>query len=97
MTHVWLEYPDTGGKQQFPEPAAEAWRARGWVNCDPPPEPDLLHDPADESGGDVVEAEIEAAEAAESAVEPGDEPDAVAGDATSTRSRRKRGDGAEEA
>jgi hypothetical protein len=90
VTHVWLEYPETGGKQEFPQAAAEAWRLRGWVDCDPPPEPDLLHDPlpTDESGGDVIEAELEAAEA--NAAKPDD--DEQGQESPSTRPRRKRGE-----
>lgn len=42
---VWLEFPATGGKQQFPTEAAPIWRIRGWQDCDPPPEPSLLKDP----------------------------------------------------
>ena len=45
-THVWLEYPDTGGKAQFPLDAADAWRARGWRDCEPDPEPDRTKDPS---------------------------------------------------
>lgn len=33
---VWMEYPATGGKAQFPAPAVEAWKGIGWRECDPP-------------------------------------------------------------
>lgn len=42
---VWLQYPPTGGKQHFHEDAVEAWKARGWVECDPPVEPSPFKDP----------------------------------------------------
>lgn len=42
---VWLEYPAHGGRQRFAATAANLWRARGWVDSDPAPEPDLFHDP----------------------------------------------------
>lgn len=42
---VWLEFPDHGGKQQFPAAAVPIWKARGWRPCDPPPEPNLIKDP----------------------------------------------------
>jgi hypothetical protein len=45
---VWLEFPETGGTQQFPESAAPLWRARGWRDCDPPAAPSLLKDPPPE-------------------------------------------------
>lgn len=45
MTHVWLENPETGGKAAFPAEAVGVWRAHGWIDTDPAPEPDLLHDP----------------------------------------------------
>lgn len=35
---VWLEHPETGGRNAFPVAAAEAWMARGWVPCDEPVE-----------------------------------------------------------
>lgn len=37
---VWLELAETGGKAQFAPEAVEAWKARGWTECDPPPEVD---------------------------------------------------------
>lgn len=42
---VWLEHETTGGKQRFPVEAADQWKGLGWYPTDPPPEPDLLHDP----------------------------------------------------
>lgn len=39
VTHVWLHNPDTNGYWQCPAEAAEEFVARGWVECDPPPEP----------------------------------------------------------
>lgn len=43
---VWLRNPTTGGVAQFPPQAAGMWRGRGWVDSSPPPEPDVLKDPA---------------------------------------------------
>lgn len=37
-TFVWLANPDTGQPWQCPVAAAEVWRAKGWRDCDPPPE-----------------------------------------------------------
>jgi len=45
-THTWMEHPETGNRAEISNEAAEIWQARGWRPCDPPPEPDLLHDPA---------------------------------------------------
>lgn len=36
---VWLRHPDTGGVQAFGPDAADAWRAMGWVDTEPPEEP----------------------------------------------------------
>lgn len=33
---VWLQNPATGHRWQCPAAAAEAWRGKGWVDCDPP-------------------------------------------------------------
>lgn len=41
---VWLEHPGTGGKQQFAPAAAPNWRAMGWVDTTPAPEPNVLKD-----------------------------------------------------
>jgi hypothetical protein len=46
---VWLEFPGTGGRAQFAPAAAGLWRAKGWVDCDPAPEPNRLKDPTPES------------------------------------------------
>jgi hypothetical protein len=47
---VWLEWPETGYRHRFGVAAAEAWQAKGWVPCDPPPDvPDpRLRDPEPE-------------------------------------------------
>lgn len=45
MGFVWLQFPETGGVQQFSTESAEVWRARGWVDTDEPAEPDLTKDP----------------------------------------------------
>lgn len=37
---VWLKHPETGGVQSFAPEAADAWRGMGWVDTDPPEEPD---------------------------------------------------------
>ncbi len=41
---VWLEYPANGNKAQFPVQAAAVWRARGWVDTDPDPDPSIWRD-----------------------------------------------------
>lgn len=41
---VWLQNPETGGVAQFPPASAGLWRARGWVDADPPSEPNPLKD-----------------------------------------------------
>jgi hypothetical protein len=47
MSHVWMEHGEHGGRAQLPD--IPFWRAQGWSPCDgPPPEPDMLHDPAPE-------------------------------------------------
>ncbi len=52
---VWLENPTTGGKNQFPRDAVAAWRARGWVDTDPEPDPSIWRD----SPEAIAEAEAE--------------------------------------
>jgi hypothetical protein len=42
---VWLEFPESGGKAQFPPDSVALWKAKGWVETDPPAEPNLLKDP----------------------------------------------------
>lgn len=46
---VWLEHPESGGKAQFPPQAAGLWRAKGWIDTEAPPEPNVLKDPIPES------------------------------------------------
>lgn len=48
---VWLRNPQTGGVQHFAKDAADTWRRRGWVDAEPPPEPNIWRDepPADGS------------------------------------------------
>jgi hypothetical protein len=41
---VWLEHPETGGKQLFAPAAAPLWRGKGWFDTDPAPEPNVLRD-----------------------------------------------------
>lgn len=36
---VWLRHPETHGTFKCPADAAEAWRARGWVDIEPVGEP----------------------------------------------------------
>ena len=102
VTHVWLEYPETGGKAEFPVQAVEMWRARGWVDCETPPEPNLatshLWDLANDGG--VFSAEGPAEESQE---EPSEEPSEDVADVgeqgqetTTRKSRRARGSASEE-
>lgn len=46
---VWLEYPESGGRAHFPPASAGLWRAKGWIDCAPAPEPNVLKDPVPES------------------------------------------------
>lgn len=46
---VWLEHAESGGRALFPPAAAGLWRAKGWADCDPAPEPNRLKDPVPES------------------------------------------------
>lgn len=49
-TFVWLANPATGDRWQCPEAAADAWRAKGWQDCDPPgaePEAESEVEPAE--------------------------------------------------
>lgn len=41
---VWLRYPANGNKSEFPAGAADIWRARGWVDTDPDPDPSIWRD-----------------------------------------------------
>lgn len=44
---IWMEHEQTKHRAQLPD--LPHWRGVGWAPCDgPPPEPDLLHDPAPE-------------------------------------------------
>lgn len=93
----WLEYPETGGKAEFPEQAVEMWRARGWVDCDPPPEPNLanshLWDLADD--GEVPSSGAEEEALSEDVADAGEQGNRA--DETTTRpSRRKRDSASEE-
>lgn len=45
---VWLEYPETRGRQRFAAAAADVWRQKGWVDTDPPNEPDPTREPAEQ-------------------------------------------------
>lgn len=40
MALTWMRHGETGGTQAFPEEALDAWREKGWAECDPPEEPD---------------------------------------------------------
>jgi hypothetical protein len=60
MGFVWLEFPETGGKQRFSEESAEVWRARGWVDCDPPVEPDPTKEPGSVADVAQVPADTDA-------------------------------------
>lgn len=60
---VWLQYPPIAeeqgpdaGKAQFSEEATPIWRARGWVECEPPAEANIWRDepPAGEPSPDVA-------------------------------------------
>jgi hypothetical protein len=95
VTHMWLEYPDTGGKAEFPVQAVEMWRARGWVDCESPPEPNLatshLWDLADD--GRVFSAEGPPEEPAEEPAEDVADVGEQGQEPNPTRSsRRKRGE-----
>jgi hypothetical protein len=37
---VWMRHPDIDDAARFAEAAADVWKARGWVECDPPTETD---------------------------------------------------------
>lgn len=62
---VWLAFPGGGPAAQFPPASAPMWRVKGWVDSEPPPEPNPLKDP--EPG---LEPEPEAPTAALMPVEP---------------------------
>lgn len=89
MAVFWLEYPETGGKAQFTKEAAELWRLRGWIDTDPPPEPDLTKEP-DLADGGVFPSEAEASQ--ESVAESGEQVQ----ESATRSSRRKRGEAAAE-
>lgn len=57
MDRVWLKFPETGGTNLFPADAVAAWKARGWVDCDPP----AWIDPTRAHLADVVEPAVEPA------------------------------------
>ena len=42
MTVAWVEHPDLGATAQVPDEALPAFVARGWVVCDPQPEPETV-------------------------------------------------------
>jgi hypothetical protein len=101
VTEVWLEYPETGGKAQFNEEAAHIWRQRGWVDTDPPPEPDLTKDPAPEDDGGVSSSGASKATNDTGADEPMASEDVAENgeqgqDKSSRSSRRKRDSATEE-
>jgi hypothetical protein len=91
MTHVWLEYPETGGKAQFSTEAADIWRARGWVDAEPAEEPNLLRDPPDPD----PDPEPDAAEAKPDTEDVADDGE-QGQDKTTRSSRRKASSAAEE-
>jgi hypothetical protein len=39
-TFVWMRHPDIDDPARFAEAAVDAWKARGWVECDAPAELD---------------------------------------------------------
>lgn len=45
-TWVWMRHETTGGVQRFAGAAVAAWKAMGWVECDPPAEQNLAIDPS---------------------------------------------------
>lgn len=98
VTHTWLEYPETGGKAEFPVQAVEMWRARGWVDCDPPPEANLanahLWDLADDGG--VASSEAPEEEASSEDVAEAGEQGSDATESVTRSSRRTRGSAPEE-
>lgn len=53
---TWLTHPDTGGTWRCPDPAVEAWLARGWQLGEEPPEPDTTKDPEPEPAPAAMQA-----------------------------------------
>lgn len=53
---TWLGHPETGGVQRFPDEALDAWRARGWVDADPPEPVDPTKDPVEPEADPEVDA-----------------------------------------
>lgn len=62
---TWLQYPPIAeeqgpdaGKAQFPAEAVSIWKARGWVECEPPAEVNIWRDdvaaPADAAPPETV-------------------------------------------
>ncbi len=55
---VWLEFPATGGKAEFPVQAAAIWRAKGWVDTEPDLTPSIFTDPPEViAAAEAIEAE----------------------------------------
>lgn len=57
---VWLEHPESQGRAQFAPASAGLWRAKGWVDCAPAPEPNRLKDPVPESEVVPIDAPVTA-------------------------------------
>lgn len=41
---TWLQHPETHNKARFSAESAPFWRAQGWVDCEPVPDPDLTQE-----------------------------------------------------
>ncbi|MEU4570728.1 hypothetical protein [Micromonospora sp. NPDC023956] len=41
---VWMEHPETGGRQRFAAAVIEQWQGLGWHPAAPPEPVDVLHD-----------------------------------------------------
>jgi hypothetical protein len=44
---TWLQHPETHNKARFSAESAPFWRAQGWADCEPDPDPDLTQDHGD--------------------------------------------------
>jgi len=44
MEWIYMRHPETNGVAQFPADVKEGWEARGWEQCEAPPEDDVLSD-----------------------------------------------------
>jgi hypothetical protein len=63
---VWLEHPESGGKQLFAPAAAGNWRGMGWRDTTPAAEPNVLKDPIPASELVPINEPIEQVDSAKS-------------------------------